>query len=201
VLQWTGSFIFQGFIAVMTTFFLLRDSEAVICCIHDLIPLPKGKKERFIRDTATIMDSVVYGVIMTVGAQAVLGGLGWHVAGLPNAFLASAAMFVLGMFPAGSSIIWLPGGLYLIYAGSAAAGAGLIAWGAIVVSSIDNILRPILIGGSGAISTPTIIIGLAGGVAALGFLGVFLGPLALALSLSVLNIYRERGASSGDTTL
>jgi predicted PurR-regulated permease PerM len=190
VLQWTGSFIFQGFISMTTAFFLTRDGESITLYIRDLIPLPSGDRENFVRRTASMMNSVIYGVILTVAAQAVLGGIGWKIAGLPNATLASAAMFMFGMFPAGTAIVWLPGGLYLIAGGSAGWGVGFIAWGAIVVSSIDNILRPIFIGGGNSIPTLAIIIGLTGGITAWGFLGVFLGPLTLALFLSVLDLYR-----------
>jgi predicted PurR-regulated permease PerM len=191
VLQWTGAFIFQAFIALMTLFFMIRDGETVVNYIKDFIPLPKEGRERFIENTGRIMNSVAYGVILTVAVQATLGGIGWAIAGLPKAFLASASMFVLGMFPMGMSLVWLPGSICLIATGSVGHGAALLVWGVVVVSSIDNFLRPILIGSGSSIPTFALIAGLTGGIAAWGLLGVFLGPLVVAVFLSALDLYRS----------
>jgi Predicted permease len=192
VLHWTGSFALQGFIAIVTMFFGLRDGRTMLAYVRDLIPLRREERGRFLDHTEEVLKAVAYGVLLTVGIQAVLGGIGWWAAGLPNAYLAAAAMFVCGMFPMGTAVIWLPGGLYLIGTGSVAWGAALLVWGAGVVSSMDNFLRPVFIGGGGAIPTYAIILGLTGGIAAWGLLGVFLGPLAIALFLSVLDLYRAR---------
>jgi predicted PurR-regulated permease PerM len=200
VLQWTGAFIFQAFIALMTLFFMIRDGETIVNYIKDFIPLPMEGREHFIENTGRIMSSVAYGVILTVAVQATLGGVGWAAAGLPKAFLASASMFILGMFPMGTSFVWLPGSIYLMATGSAGWGVALAAWGIVVVSSIDNILRPIFIGSGSSIPTPALIVGLTGGIAAWGLLGVFLGPLVIAIFLSALDLYRsELRAKSGAT--
>jgi predicted PurR-regulated permease PerM len=191
VLQWTGAFIFQAFIALTTIFFMIRDGETVVNYIKDFIPLPREGRERFIENTGRIMNSVAYGVILTVAVQAILGGIGWALAGLPKAFLASASMFVLGMFPMGTSLVWLPGSICLMATGSAGWGVALLAWGIVVVSSVDNILRPIFIGSGNSIPTLALIVGLTGGIAAWGLLGVFLGPLVIAIFLSALDLYRS----------
>ena len=199
VLHWTGSFIFQGFIALMTMFFMIRDGDRVVGYAKDFIPLSEAGREHFLANTKRIMNSVAYGVILTVGVQSILGGIGWWVSGLDNAFLASAAMFVFGMFPMGTSVVWLPGSIYLIVTGHAGWGVGLLAWGIVVVSSIDNVLRPLFIGGGGSLPTLAVIIGLSGGIAVWGLLGVFLGPLVLALFLSVLDLYKEEIKAKGST--
>ena len=199
VIQWTGAFIFQAFIALMTLFFMIRDGERVVNYIEDFIPLPREGREHFIENTAKIMNSVSYGVILTVAVQALLGGIGWATAGLPKAFLASAGMFIFGMVPMGTSVIWLPGSIYLIATGSVGWGVALLAWGIVVVSSIDNILRPIFIGSGSSLPTLALIIGLTGGIAVWGLLGVFLGPLIIALFLSVLDLYRSELRVKPDT--
>lgn len=191
VLQWTGAFIFQAFIALTTLFFMIRDGESAVRYITDFIPLPREGRERFINHTGAIMNSVAYGMILTVAVQALLGGIGWATAGLPKAFLASAGMFIFGMFPMGTAVVWLPGSIYLIATGSVGWGAGLLAWGVLVVSLIDNILRPVFISSGSSMPTLALIIGLTGGIAAWGLLGVFLGPLVIALFLSALNLYRS----------
>jgi predicted PurR-regulated permease PerM len=191
VIQWTGAAIFQSFIALTTMFFLIRDGERVVDYVKDFVPLGE-ERERFIERTGAMLNSVAYGVILTVAIQAALGGIAWWIAGLPSAFLASAAMFLFGMFPMGASVIWGPGAIYLIAIGETVKGAALLAWGALVVSTIDNVLRPLFIGGGAPIPTLAIILGISGGIAAWGLLGVFLGPLAIATFLCVLDMYRVK---------
>jgi predicted PurR-regulated permease PerM len=190
VLQWTGSMVFQGFVALTTMFFLIRDGEAIALYARDFLPLAPEERVRFMSRTGAMMNSVAYGVFLTVGVQAALGGVAWRISGLPDAFLASAAMFLCGMFPMGTAVVWGPGAIYLIVTGHTAWGVGLLAWGVIVVSSIDNILRPLFIRGA-SIPTLAIILGITGGIASWGLLGVFLGPLAIAIFLSVLDMYKS----------
>lgn len=192
ILHWTGSLIFQGFVALITMFFLIRDGEGIVRYIKDFVPLPRDDRDKFLDDTGMMLKSVAYGVILTVGVQAVLGGIGWWASGLSNAFLAAAAMFIFGMFPMGTAVVWGPGAIYLMATGSIGWGVALFAWGTIVVASIDNILRPLFIGSGAQIPTFAIILGLTGGIAAWGLLGVFLGPLVLAMSLSILDLYRNQ---------
>ena len=191
LLQWTGALAFQGFIAVLTMFFIIRDGEFIVDFIRDLIPMVEEEREKFVIKTGAMMKSVAYGVILTVGIQALLGGLGWYFCGLSNSFLASAAMFIFGMFPAGTAVVWLPGALYLMATGSMVKGVALMVWGFVVVGMVDNVLRPIFIGGGGSIPTFAVILGLSGGIVVWGLLGVFLGPLVLAMFLGVLDLYRK----------
>ncbi len=102
------------------------------------------------------------------------------------------------MFPAGTAVVWIPGGIYLILSGDIKGGIFLLAWGSIVVGTIDNFLRPFLIsGGKGSgkdeeIPTLLVILGLFGGVIKWGFLGIFLGPIILVLFLLIFDLYRSR---------
>ncbi len=191
VLQWTGSFLLQGTVAIMTMFFFIRDGESIARYIEEFIPLPEPERKAFGDDARNMLRSVIYGVMLTVAVQAALAGLGWWVVGLPNAFLATAAMFVAGMLPMGTSLIWAPGAIYLLATGSTGWGIAYLTWGALIVAPSDNILRPLFIGGGATIPTFAVIVGVLGGLAVWGLLGVFLGPLVLALFLSVLELYRR----------
>lgn len=190
-LQWTGSFLLQATVALMTMFFFIRDGEAIARYVEDFIPLPRNERRAFRDDAHAMLRGVVYGVMLTVAVQAALAGLGWRVAGLPNAFLATAAMFVAGMLPMGTALIWVPGAVCLLATGRAGWGIAYLAWGVLVVTPSDNILRPLFIGGGTTIPTFAVVIGVIGGLAAWGLIGVFLGPTALALFLSVLELYRR----------
>lgn len=192
VLRWTGSFFFEAFITVVTLFFLTKDGEAAVRYIKDFLPMPRASRDKFVSQTARIMSSIVYGTIMTVAVQAAAGGAMWAAVGLPKAFLASSAMFIFGMFPMGTVLVWLPGGLWLLWSGELTRGLVLIAWGVVVISGIDNFLRPLFVGGGRTLPTMALLLGLTGGVAVWGFLGVFLGPITLAVALSALDMYKKR---------
>ena len=123
------------------------------------------------------------------------GGVNWILVGLGNPAFFGMLMFFFGMFPAGTAVVWIPGGLYLLLTGDIKNGAILLLWGTAIVGTVDNLLRPILIsGGKEGEEIPTllIIMGLFGGVISWGFLGIFLGPLVLVLFTLVFDIYRSR---------
>ena len=152
----------------------------------------------FFSRTKKLLNSVIFGIILTVAIQAILGGLGWWFVGLSTPAFFGMLMFFFGMFPAGTAVVWIPGGLYLILSGDIKGGILLLAWGSIVVGTIDNLLRPFLISGGKSkgkgeeIPTLLVILGLFGGVIKWGFLGVFLGPLILVLFLLIFDLYRYR---------
>lgn len=189
VLQMTSSFVLQAFIAMITCFFMLRDGKKVVIYARDLLPFAEADRERFVSRTGRVMAAVAYGTILTVGVQASAFGFGWYVAGLPRALFASFAMFIFGMFPMGHALVWLPGTIYLFASGEIFSGVVMLAWcGAI--SMIDMLLKPRFMRGE-KVPTLATILGLTGGVIAWGFLGVFLGPLMLAVMLSVVELYRS----------
>lgn len=191
IIRWTSAFLFQGFMSIVTMYFALRDGHKAIEYIKELMPMTPEKREEFAERTNVVMVAVAHGTILTVAVQAMLGGLGWYVAGLSDAFLATGAMFIFGMVPMGMTIVWLPGAIYLIATGSLVSGIGLFAWGAGVVSMIDSFLRPFFAGSGSNIPTPALILGLSGGIVAWGLLGVFLGPLVLALCKCALDMYKS----------
>lgn len=192
VLRMTGQFFFQGFIAAVTMFFLLRDGRAFVSYIKDFLPMQPDERDRFVESTGHVMSSVAYGTIITVAVQAMLGGIAWAFLGLDRAFLASGAMFFFGMFPMGTALVWLPASLFLMLSGEIWSGLALMLWGGIVISMADNLLRPIFIGQGSSIPTFALLIGLTCGVAVWGFIGVFLGPLTLAAAISALDIYKKK---------
>lgn len=190
-----SSFFFNIVVIVMVTFFLVRDGIYIINYSKSIIPLTEKEKNVFYKRGKKLLNSVVLGVIFSVAVQAILGGLGWWFCGLPNPSFFGVLMFIFGLFPAGSAVIWVPGVIYLLLIGNIKTGIILLVWGILVVGTVDNILRPFLISGGKegeGIPTLLVVVGLFGGVFVWGFLGIFLGPLALVLFTVVLDIYRNR---------
>jgi len=158
-----------------------------------LLPLQEARKEVLFHRLDQVMKAVIRGIVLTWATQGVLGGLGFWATGLPS----PAVFGVLTAFSAivpivGTTLVWLPGALYLILAGKTLYGVGLLVWGAVVVSRIDGILLPLLIGGQVEIPLALILVGVVGGVFAFGLMGLVIGPLLLVVTLFFLELYREQ---------
>lgn len=141
----------------------------------------------FIRETGGVISAVLYGVVFTAMLQGVLGGIGFWITGLPAPVLFGAIMFILAIIPfAGTALVWGPAAAYLLYYGMIGKGVFLIIWGVLAVGMIDNFLRPYFISKRLGFHVVLSFIGVVGGMSAFGLLGVFLGPLVLALMIRLL---------------
>lgn len=176
----------------ITSFFLVRDGREMIEYTAELIPLPDEERKRFVHRVAVMLKAVVCGIIFTAAVQGALGALGWWFVGLAHPAFFGFCMFMLAMVPfIGTPVIWLPGSALLLLRGDMTGGIILLLWGLLVVSSIDNLIKPIFISEGSKIHMLLIFIGLFGGLFVWGFLGVFVGPLVLSLALFLLDIYRS----------
>lgn len=179
-------------IVAITSFFLVRDGDKMIVYASDLLPLTDDGRKHFITRTAVMLKAVVCGIIMTAAIQGTLGGIGWYYVKLPHPIFFGFCMFLTAMIPfVGTPSIWVPGALVLFLRGSYTGCAILLLWGLLVVSTIDNFIKPIFISEGSKIHMLVIFIGLFGGLYAWGFLGVFVGPLILSLALFMLDIYHS----------
>ncbi|NLD04634.1 MAG: AI-2E family transporter [Synergistaceae bacterium] len=198
LIQGVSSILVDMILVMMVSFFFIRDGVKIVEYIKSVTPLSEKERNMFFSRTKKLLNSVILGILLTVAIQALLGGIGWWFVGLSSPAFFGMLMFFFGMFPAGTAVVWIPGGIYLILSGDIKGGIFLLAWGSIVVGTIDNFLRPFLIsGGKGSgkdeeIPTLLVILGLFGGVIKWGFLGIFLGPIILVLFLLIFDLYRSR---------
>jgi predicted PurR-regulated permease PerM len=180
------------FIMFLAMYYLFHEGESVFRRVRLLLPLAPNLKDKLIEEIKNVTFAVVYGQVMTAFIQGVLAGLGFLVCGVSNAVFWGFVMMILSFVPlVGSTIIWVPAGIYLILSGNHLRGAGLLAYGIVVVSNIDNVIKPRLIGGKSKIHALTILLGVFGGLKLFGFMGLFVGPLILALLNSILVFYEE----------
>jgi predicted PurR-regulated permease PerM len=178
---------------VVALFFFFRDGERMATRFRELLPMePEHKQVVFTRlyDTLT---AVVQGMVLTAVVQGVLGGIGyWLIAGsslsLFLAFLTGLASFL----PlAGPAFVWGGVAFYLLATGETGRGIAMLVWGALIVSTADNFVKTLVIGGRARLPTFLLLFALLGGLQVYGFLGVFLGPVILAILLAFTDIYRE----------
>ena len=140
--------------------------------------------------------AVWYGILLTAAAQGLLAGLGFWAIGLPAPVLLGAATGFLALVPFGPPLIWFPAGLWMLAQVSLWKGLALLAWGALAVSGIDNVLRPLFIGSATRIPYLLVFFGVLGGLGAFGLLGLFLGPTILSVLLVVWREWAEMAESA-----
>lgn len=133
--------------------------------------------------------SVVFGLLGTALGQAIVAGIGFWIAGVPGVLMLSFMVFVLSIVPVGPPLIWGPAAIWLYSNGDPGMAAFLVLWGMLAVSSVDNFLKPVLIARGSSLPLALIFLGVFGGVIAFGFLGLILGPILLAVGLSMLQAW------------
>ncbi len=176
------SFVFVLF----AVFFLLRDGERLLAGIPTLLPFEPARSEALLTHIAAVIYAGVYGIVAIALIQGVLcGGMFW-VLGIPSAAVWGLMAALAGIIPvAGAALVWVPGAAYLAAQGEWTRAIVLAAWGGAVVSSVDNFLRPRLVGGRVGLSQLVIFFALLGGVQLFGLLGIVLGPVLFAVVIAV----------------
>jgi predicted PurR-regulated permease PerM len=174
-------------------FFFLRDGDALASGALALIPISTAARAEMRGSLSGMLGSIFRGSLLGALAQGALGGLGWWIAGLPSPALAGAAMGVLSLVPlGGTALVWLPGSIWLWTEERHGMAIFLFAWGAVLVSFVaDNILKPLLMRGTDELSTLIVFLGVFGGLAAFGLLGIFIGPIVLVLATELLETLRR----------
>jgi predicted PurR-regulated permease PerM len=186
----TLQFFFQLFVCLYAMFFFLVDGPQLLRQILYYIPLGAAQEEqlleRFVSVTrATLKGSLLIGVI-----QGVLAGVAFWAAGVPGAAFWGTVMVVLSIIPAvGAALVWIPAVVFLALNTQWPAALGLFAWCAVVVSSVDNFLRPMLVGRDARMSDLMILLSTMGGIVLFGALGFIVGPIIAALFVTVWHIY------------
>jgi len=184
--------VWQLVVITVASFFMTRDGHLIVEYIEAVLPLSEEERHAVMNRARKLLRAVVYGITFTAAIQAVLGATGWAFAGLPTPLLFGILMFLFAMIPfVGTPLVLVPGSLYLLATGEMRTGLLLLVWSLGVVSTVDNFIRPLFISeGSGA-HILIVFIGVIGGLAAWGFLGIFLGPLVISLFVFFLDSYRR----------
>ena len=172
--------------SLLTTFFLFRDGPEITGQVSKVLQMMLGRRlGGYIATTEETLKAVVYGIVLTAVAQGMLAGLGYWFVGLPTPILLCVVTILFAMIPFGTPLVWGTASLWLLANGQHWAAISLALWGSLVVSWVDNIVRPMVISGATQIPFLLVFFGVLGGLARFGFLGLFLGPVALAISFAV----------------
>ncbi|HQQ77246.1 MAG TPA: AI-2E family transporter [Thermoanaerobaculia bacterium] len=184
-------------------FFFLRDGEDMVEALTDLIPIDDAERRRIVRALGSMLESIFKGSLLCAMIQGTSGALAWVAAGLPSAILAGVAMSILSLLPVGgTAIVWGPALVVLFVKGRTGVAIAFLLWNVLVTSTLaDNVLKPMLIGQKGGeLSTLLVFLGVFGGLSAFGLLGVFVGPMALAVAVMLVRVLRDIAGASREAS-
>ncbi|MFN3566623.1 MAG: AI-2E family transporter [Burkholderiaceae bacterium] len=192
-----GRLIAEGVLQLMLStfiaFFFYRDGEALVRSLRAGMARIAGEMSdellAIVRDTVR---GVVIGIVGTGLAQGAIATIGFLIAGVPAAFLLGGLTVLLSLVPGGPVIVWLGATIWLLAQEQVGWAVFMAIWGTLLVSSIDNVLRPLLISRGASLSFALVFIGVVGGLVAFGFVGIFLGPTLLALTWRLWTRWAER---------
>jgi predicted PurR-regulated permease PerM len=177
---------------LFVTFYLFMDGHRMGDSLLALSPLPGELNQRIRDDFLASLQTTLKGTVVLALLQGLGCGLGFWVFGVPNAPFWGTVMIFASVVPiVGTSLVWLPAGIYLLVLGNWGQALGVAIWCLVTGTITDNILRPKLLGGSGAIHPLLTFFSVLGGLALFGLLGLILGPLVLAMLLSLVDVYQR----------
>jgi predicted PurR-regulated permease PerM len=176
-------------------YFFFRDGDRIAGEFLAAIPAPADRKAKLVEYISQVTRAVVYGTLVTAIVQGTLVGVAFAVCGLPSPAVFGVLASIASLLPVGgTAFVWVPGAIVLASDSRWGWAIALTLWGILVVGTIDNVLRPALISGRAQISTLPVFFGVLGGVAAFGPVGLFLGPILIALALALLAYARDAAA-------
>lgn len=177
---------------VFTMYYLFRDGERVQETLRATLPLDRVQSAKLFSRTREVINASVYGVMVIAIIQGFMGGLAFWVLGLPSPLLWGSVMTLLSMIPlVGSTVVWIPTAAWLAIDGQFIKATLLAMWGGLAIAAVDNFLRPRLVGGKTRLHELLVFFSVVGGLAAFGMLGIVIGPVIVAITLALLDVFRQ----------
>jgi predicted PurR-regulated permease PerM len=193
----TLTFLLQLFILLYAMFFFLLDGPGILRRILYYVPLAPEQEAQLLERFVSVTRATLKGSLLIGAIQGALGGVAFWVAGVPGPAFWGTVMVVLAIIPAvGTALVWIPAVISLFVAGRAGPAIALLAWCVLVVSTVDNFLRPRLIGRDARMSDLLILLSTLGGIAVVGAVGFIVGPIVAALFVTVWDLYGATFRSS-----
>ncbi len=180
------------FLMLFILYFFFRDGEEMAGRLLRLLPAPEARKRHLVAHLSNVTKAVVSGSLLTALIQGALVGIAFAIAGLSSPVVFGVLAAIASLLPVGgTALVWGPGAIVLWAQGHWGRAIFLAVWGAALVGSADNLLRPLFISGRAQISTLPVFLGVVGGLGAFGLIGIFLGPVLIALALALASFAEE----------
>jgi len=179
------------FILLISLFYFIKDGTKIALYVRSIMPLPSRYQKVLFHQLSTISKAIILGIFGAAIMQGAVAGVGYWIAGVENSVFWGTITAFLSIVPyLGAALIWIPITIVLFITGHWLAGIFMIAWGVAVVSTVDNIVKPYLIGGTAHMYPLLTLFVILGSIFTIGFKGLILGPFALILALTFLHIYK-----------
>jgi predicted PurR-regulated permease PerM len=180
------------FFMLFLLFFFLRDGVRMFDRLQRLIPVPEDHREQLFDHLSSVARGVFYGIGLTAICQGILVGIAFAIAGMPSPVVFGVLAGILALLPAGgAAIVWIPAVLYLAAIGHWGMMIFMLIAG-VITSTADNFLRPILVSRYAPVSAFMVFVGVVGGIAAFGAIGIVVGPVFLALVAAIIEYFDEK---------
>ena len=190
--------VLNTFVVFFITFYLLQEGDKLVFMIkQNLLPGRYTQKDRMLKRIKEVTNAVIYGNLLTALIQGIVASIGFFIFGVKSPLLLGLFTVFGALIPyIGTAIVWLPVSLYVLLTAILTEaqhdifrGAAILLYGVFIISSVDNIVRPLLIGDRGQMHPVIVLLGVFGGLTLFGFLGIFLGPILLTLLITFIQIY------------
>lgn len=186
--------LLETFIVIFILFYLFRDGERLLKALKDHLPIKSYYKEELFSEAAKVTKAVIYGTLVAAVSQGIAGAIGFYIFGINNYLIWGLVMAIFALFPfLGPAFVWMPTSIFFFISGETTRGILLFIYGALFVSSIDNIIKARIISKKARVHQIIILLGLVGGIGAFGVAGIVAGPLVLSLFIVFIRVYlREK---------
>jgi len=196
-----GGLALQVGVAIFTLFYLFRDGDRLFEAAKRHFPLASGPTELLAARAKEVIFAAVFGHVLVALVQGAVGGLAFWALGLPTPVVWGALMSALSLIPlVGPAFVWLPTGVVLLATGAPVRGAALLAFGLLVISTIDNVIRAWLVGARARVHPLVVFLGVLGGVLTFGAIGIFVGPVLIVVAGALLEMARLALFPEGEGT-
>lgn len=186
------AFVIDAIVLLLGLFYLFLDGVRLVDLLHDISPFGGERHDRMMAETIDMISTTIRAGLLVAAAQGLLGGLTFAILGLPSPVFWSVVIAFLSLVPIfGAWMVWLPAGIGLLLSGQVGRGVALLIAGVLLISAVDNVLRPILIAGRSQLNGLLVFISILGGMQVFGFIGLVLGPLTVATAVGLIRGYRD----------
>lgn len=192
------AFVLNFVLLLFVLFFVLRDHGSLITFLRHASPLSRSQEDMLLREVRAVSKSALLGSLLTAITQGIVGGFALWLTGFPGVFWGTVMAFTSLIPFIGTAIIWVPAAAYLALTGDTGWALFMLFWGAVVVGSIDNFLRPLFMQGA-SMNTVVVFFSLIGGLQVFGIMGLIYGPLIFSIALVLFKLYEEEFSSFLDS--
>ena len=192
-----GGWLLQLGVAVVTLFYLLRDGAQLVAGVRRAVPLEPERFDQLLARARDVTHATVFGNVLVAIVQGTLGGIAFALVGLPAATLWGTIMGFLALIPmVGPPLVWVPAAIYLALGGEIVRALVLAAIGALVIGSVDNLLRAVFVGGRARVHSLVVFLSVLGGIFVFGAVGIIAGPVLFVLAQLALEMGRLAAQSA-----